>query len=64
MSDIPITEIIRIDEPKKYKLHAARNSGKTEPLDAYVRSRDEWVKWNRWRSNKDDFSKNIYIFVN
>ncbi len=37
MGDIPITKIIRIDEPDKYKLHAARWNGEDQPLDVYVR---------------------------
>lgn len=61
MNNILITEIINIEEPQKYKFHAARWNGKSNPLDVYVRDKDEWQRWNTWRDNKDDFSRQ-YIF--
>jgi len=61
MSDIPITEILKIDEPNQYKLHAARWSGESQPLDVYVRDKNEWFHWNTWRRSKDEFSR-AYIF--
>ena len=61
MSNILITEIINIENPKEYKLHAARWNGDSNPLDVYVRGKDLWRRWNTWRDNKDDFSRK-YIF--
>jgi hypothetical protein len=61
MSNIPITQLIKIDEPRKFKLHAARWNGVDQPLDVYVRDKNEWFHWNTWRNNKDEFSKQ-YIF--
>ncbi|MCF7945362.1 MAG: GIY-YIG nuclease family protein [Spirochaetia bacterium] len=63
MSDkeIKITDIISIESSEKYKFHAARWNGQDQPLDVYVRDKDEWHYWNRWRSNKDEFSRE-YIF--
>ena len=61
MSDIPISKIIRIDEPEQYKFHAARWNGEDHPLDAYVRDKDEWLGWNTWRNEKDEFTRK-YIF--
>lgn len=61
MSKIPITQLIKIDEPRKFKLHAARWNGVDQPLDVYVRDKNEWFHWNTWRNNKDEFSKQ-YIF--
>lgn len=58
-AEIPLTKIVEIQEPKKYKLHVARWNGKDEPLDVYVR--DEWRDWNTWRSTKDEFSRQ-YVF--
>lgn len=40
-----------------YKLHLACWNQKDHPLDIFVRSRDEWDGWNRWRGSKDDFSR-------
>ncbi len=61
MSNIPVTNIIKIDDPKKFKFHAARQNQYDRPLDVYVRSKDEWRKWNMWRNEKDEFSRK-YIF--
>ncbi len=61
MSSIPITQIIRIDEPNQYKFHAARWNGENQPLDVYVRDKHEWFNWNTWRNAKDEFSRK-YIF--
>ena len=60
MGDIPISNLMKIDEPGDFKLHAARWSGEN-PLDVYVRDKDEWFKWNTWRNQKDDFTRK-YIF--
>ena len=61
-ADIPLTEIIEIKEPEKYKLHVARRSREgDQPLDVYVRDKKEWRDWNRWRSNPDAFNRQ-YIF--
>ena len=61
MKSIPITNIIGIDAPHDFKLHAARWNGENQPLDVYVRSKEEWFKWNTWRSGKDEFTRK-YIF--
>ena len=60
-ADIPLTKIIEIKKPEKYKLHCARWNKKNQPLDVYVRDKKEWRDWNRWRKNRDDFSRQ-YIF--
>ena len=41
MSDIPITKIISINDPHKFKFHAARWNDKDQPLDVYVRDKNE-----------------------
>ena len=61
MTEIPISQIIKIDEPRKFKFHAARWNGDSQPLDVYVRDKKEWLLWNTWRSSKDEFSRQ-YIF--
>lgn len=61
MSDIPITNIIRIEDARKFKFHAARWNNEEQPLDAYVRDKNQWFSWNTWRSNKDEFSRQ-FIF--
>lgn len=61
MIEIPITQIIKIDEPRKFKLHAARWNGEDQPLDVYVRNKDEWFDWNTWYGKRDEFSRQ-FIF--
>ena len=61
MCDIPVSNLINIDEPKNFKLHAARYNGYVQPLDEYVRDRNEWLNWNRWRGSRNEFSRR-YIF--
>lgn len=61
MSEIPLTRIIQIDNPGEYKLHAARWNGEEQPLDVFVRDKQEWFGWNTWRNYKDEFSRQ-YIF--
>ena len=61
MRTIPITKIINIDDPKKFKFHAARWNGENQPLDVYVKDKKKWFMWNTWRNAKDEFSRK-YIF--
>ncbi len=50
------------DEMGKYKLHlATRDNYGKEPLDVFVRDRDEWKEWNEWRENKDDFKREYIL---
>jgi len=59
--DIMLSQIYPITEPDQYKLHLACWNGEDNPLDVFVRNRNEWDGWNSWRGNRDDFSRN-YIF--
>lgn len=61
MNKIHISTIIKIENPQEYKLHAARWSGKTQPLDAFVRNKKDWFNWNRWRNTKNDFNRPYII---
>jgi hypothetical protein len=58
---ILLTDIIKIDNPKKYKLHLACWNGKENPLDVFVRDYKEWVGWNEWKGNRNDWTRE-YIF--
>jgi hypothetical protein len=59
--DIAIGQIIAIDNPSDYKIHFAVGNGQEEPLDVFVRDREEWKGWNSWKGRKDDFSRK-YVF--
>jgi len=61
MLNIAVTDLIKIDDPKKFKFHAARWNGYNQPLDVYVRDKSEWFQWNTWRNNKDELSRQ-YVF--
>lgn len=61
MSNIAVTDLLKIDDPGQFKFHAARWNGHSQPLDVYVRDKAEWFKWNTWRNGKDEFSRK-YVF--
>lgn len=53
--------VFSLDRPEDYKLHLACWNQKDQPLDVYIRSRDEWDTWNTWRSSKNEFNRR-FIF--
>jgi hypothetical protein len=56
-----VSQLLNLENPSQYKVHLASWNGETRPLDVFVRDREEWGRWNSWRSNKDDFNR-AYIF--
>lgn len=58
---IPLSSILRISNPKDFKIHLASWNGKHQPLDVFVRNRDEWDGWNSWRSDKDQFNRGFIL---
>jgi len=55
---IKLSEVIKIEDPKKYKLHlACRETGGSHPLDEYVADWNNWLGWNEWRGNKNDWNR-------
>ncbi|MDF1659140.1 MAG: GIY-YIG nuclease family protein [Verrucomicrobiales bacterium] len=58
---IPISTIIRLENPNEFKFHAARWNKHVQPLDEYVRDKREWLNWNKWRNPKNEFNRK-YIF--
>ena len=62
---IQLNRILHIDKKdwSRYKLHIAGWNGTEQPLDVFVRSFDEWMEWNRWRGNKDDFPREYILSV-
>lgn len=53
--------ILGLSDPTQYKLHLASWNGQVRPLDAFIRDREEWHDWNRWRSNNDDFNRRFIL---
>lgn len=59
---IPLQNVLLIaEEPRKYKVHLATWNKQHHPLDVFVRSWDEWVGWNRYRKNRDEFNRPYVI---
>ena len=58
---IRLTEIFPIAEPSLYKLHFARHNSFEQPLDVFVRSREEWKAWQEFRPKSNQFNR-PYIF--
>ena len=59
--NIRLSSMYPIAHPEQYKLHLACWNGSDQPLDVFVRDRNEWNGWNRWRGTRDDFSRE-FIF--
>ena len=60
--NINLKDILRFEDEKNYKVHLASKDNYNQPLDVFVRSKEEWEYWNSWRSKKDDFNRQ-YIFA-
>lgn len=59
--EIHLSDILNFENPEDYKIHLATWNGKVQPLEVFVRDKEEWEGWNSWRSEKDDFNRQ-YIF--
>jgi hypothetical protein len=58
---VKLDSILPIANPQEYKLHLACWNGADNPLDVFVRSREEWERWNTWRGQKDEFNRNYIL---
>ncbi len=56
-----IATILEIENLRDYKFHAARWNQIEQPLNAFVRSREDWHGWNKWRGGKDEFNRKYII---
>jgi len=59
--DISLSQVCTVEDPHQFKLHLACWNGQNQPLDVFVRDREEWDGWNSWRGKRDDFSRE-FIF--
>ena len=55
--DIAVSKLLPISNLKEYKIHFAVWNKVHQPLDVFVRDRDEWMGWNSWRDGRDDFKQ-------
>ena len=58
---LPLSSLLPISNPKDYKVHLASWNGELQPLDVFVRDREEWDSWNTWRSGKDEFNRHYIL---
>ncbi|MEE9315194.1 MAG: GIY-YIG nuclease family protein [Rhizobiaceae bacterium] len=56
-----LSAALQIEDPFDYKVHVARYNQRDEPLDVFVRSKSEWVGWNRWRGKKNEFNRKFIL---
>jgi hypothetical protein len=55
MLSLPVSSLIRIEDPMQYTLHIARWNGQEQPLDIYANSRGEWPVGNRFPTDETGF---------
>lgn len=53
--------ILGIENLEQFKFHAARNNGDDEPLDVFLRDREEWDSWNSWQGKKNEFNRDYVV---
>ena len=58
---IHLSSFLPVLDPKDYKVHLASWNGENQPLDVFVRDREEWDLWNTWRSGKDEFNRTYIL---
>lgn len=58
---IMLKDILTIKNPADYKIHFARWDHSDQPLDVWVRNRQEWQGWQEYRPQRDEFNR-PYIF--
>lgn len=57
---IKLQDVIKIGSPEQYKLHlACRNEDAISPLDEYVVDHKNWLEWNAWRGNRNDWTRDF-----
>lgn len=63
MTDIKLIDIMKIGDPKNYKLHlGCKNKEGKHPLDLYIQDKKLWANWNEWKKeNRNDWTQ-PYIF--
>ena len=58
---IPLRTLIGDLDPAACKLHCAKYNGKQHPIDVLAGSWQDWLTWNRYRPQRDDFNRQ-FIF--
>lgn len=58
---IPMSALIGDLDPAACKLHCAKYNGHVHPIDVLATDWKEWVGWNRYRPQRDEFNRQ-FIF--
>ncbi|MEG9504018.1 MAG: GIY-YIG nuclease family protein [Methylorubrum extorquens] len=58
---ILLTDIWTTENPTLFKAHFARSNGTEEPLECFVRDRNEWQGWQEFWPGRNDFNR-AHIF--
>lgn len=59
--DIALANIWKIENLRDYKVHFARSDKQNQPLEVFVRDRNEWQGWQEYWPGKNDFNRR-YVF--
>jgi hypothetical protein len=54
---ISLPDIWKIETTTLYKVHFARWNGSHQPLDVFIRDRQEWQKWQEHHPRRNDFNR-------
>ncbi len=58
---ITLQNIWPIGNLTDYKIHFARDNKITQPLDVWVRDKQEWQGWQEYRPKKNDFNRRFIL---
>ena len=59
---IKLKDIWPIENVRNYKVHFARYNGHNEPLDEWLEDPDNWVDWQAYRPQRNEFNRD-FIFT-
>ncbi len=54
---ILLSDILPFSKPDDYKLHFARWNGENQPLEVWVRDKQEWQGWQEYKPARDEFNR-------
>ncbi len=54
---ILLRNIWQVTSPEDHKLHFARWNGENQPLEVWVRDKQEWQGWQEYRPARNDFNR-------
>lgn len=59
--NVKLVDFLHIADFDKYKIHLACNNGECEPLDLFRSDYEQWVSWNEYMGEKDDFNRDYIL---